>query len=360
MQSGRYNVALLRRITNIWFGFNILLVIVNCLPHWPIPFLSWVNMSLYFLAFLMVIYNVKVDEFNWDVFVPFSVLFLLYSVIPIPIIFTGRGFLFGNDLVSWLVYRYYYLVVSFFFVFSIVYYAAKSALQPKKPWILLAATFLFVAAVFLYHFYPLLFNPYIENYNNILYHNKFTYYLLPIIAIFSYVLLNPFFKPKHGEYTHSILSVLTLLSLRELARTITELKNVFVFGTDIIFLVLPLILLNIFLFKRLVFLYSPSGKFYSMILHDAIDVPGLKLEGRDKREFTLFAAIVHYLYSRRHLFIPLVFIFLIFLRIINPPYIVSINLFILAVVVFLTLLFLVTTYNRKQNRDGFIVTQFRN
>ena len=284
----------------------------------------------------------------------FCLLFFLYSLF-LPLMLIGESYVFGTNNLGWLAYRYQYLAVAFFFAYSIVYYAAKHALRPEKSWILTAATLLLVAAVFVFLFKPFL-HPKSTFYNPHLFQKSFTFYLLPVIAIFLYGLLNPFFKPKHGEYAHSIMSLLALLSLREVAINMSLLKGVFLFGIDQAFLALALIALNIVLIKKLTFAYSDAGKVYAKILHQAIHIPNLKLETRDRKEFVQFAAIVYYVYLRKNIIIPVFLICVFLLKFLDPPFIVRLNLLALVLVLLFVFLFLINAYNRKQSSNGFIIT----
>jgi len=354
MLLSRYNVALFTRIANIWLAFNAIMMAVSWLPHWPIPWLSWVNLSLYFLAFLLTLFVAVADEFNRDAFIPFCLLFFLYSLF-LPLMLIGKSYVFGSNSLGWLAYRYQYLAVAFFFAYSIVYYSAKHALRPAKPWILTAATFIFVAATFIFLFKPFL-HPKSAFYNPHLFQKSFLFHLLPVIAIFLYGLLNPFFKPKHGEYAHSIMSFLALLSLREVAINMSLLKGDFLFGYDQVFLALALIALNIVLIKKLVFANSDAGKVYAQIMHHAIHIPNLKLESRDRKEFVQFAAVIYYVYLRKNIIIPIFLICVFILKFLEPPFIVRLNLLALVLVLLFVLLFLISAYNRKQNSNGFVIT----
>jgi hypothetical protein len=354
MLQSRYNVALYTKIANMWLIFNVIMVAISWLPHWPIPTMSWITLSLYFLAFLLTLFIAIADEFSRDAYIPLSLLFFLYSLF-LPVMLIGEGYVFGSNMFGWQAYRYQYLAVAFFLAFSIMYYSVKHALRPSKPGLLAAATILFVAAVFLYHFWHFL-QPSSEFYTTLLFQKSITYYLLPVVAIFIYGLFNPFFKPIHGEYAHSIMSILALLSFRELVISISFIKGVFLFGADQVFLALALLALIFVLVKKLNFASSPAGKIYAQIAHQAIYIPNLKLEGRDRKEFLQFAAVVYFAYLRKNIIIPIFLIFVFLLKFINPPYIVRLNLLALVLVLFLVFLFLISAYSRKQNKDGFLIT----
>ena len=355
---GRDNFAILKKIANLWLLFNVVMIIVSYLPHWPMPYISWINLSLYFLAFVSTIYIAKAEKFNRDTLIPLAFLFFLYAVPSVFLILIGKDFSFGSDTLSWLAFRYYYLIILFFFAYSILYYAAKNALQPGKPVLLNAATFIFVAAVFLVHFHVLIFNPTVPHYNELLIAKKFTYYILPLFSVFLYGVLNPFLKPKHGEYTHAIMAILAFLSLREFAITLSEMKNVFFFGTDQYFLALTLIILNFFLYKKINFVYSTAGQIYTKILYNDLQIPNLKLESREKGRLSKFALFVYFIYLKRAMFIPLSFIILFFIKYLEPPLIVSLNLIFIGLMLFIIILFMVYTFNRKQKKDGYIISNF--
>jgi len=296
MSTGRYNFPLLTRIFNIWLIFNALMIIISYFPHWMLPLSSWLNISIYFLAFLFTVHIVFINKFSRHILVPFTVLFFL-NVLSLALIFTGDNYLWGNTTQSFLIFKYTLLLCMFLFAYCVVNYAAHIALFPDKPWILTIATFLFVAGVFIYHYHtflPIRVVSIINDQN--FYVKSFTFNLLPVVALFCYGLLNPFFKPRYGEHSHSIMTVLALLSLREVASAISGMKNVYLFGIDQVFLTLALLILTFLLFKKMNFDYSTTGQIYTQILHNELSIGNLKIERRDNRDFRIFTAFIYYLY----------------------------------------------------------------
>jgi len=249
----------------------------------------------------------------------------------------------------------------FLFVFSIVNYAAHVALSPGKPWILTIATFIFVAGVFIYHYYSFFPKNVVNIVNDQTFFIKcFTFNLLPVVALFSYGLLNPFLKPRYGEYSHSIMTVLALLSLREVASAISGMKNVYLFGIDQIFLTIALLIWIFLLFKKMNFDYSTTGQIYTQILHNKLSIGNLKIERRDNRDFRIFAAFIYYLYLRKIIIFPILLVLAFIIKYLNPPFIVSINIITFAVVSLLVAAYFIWMYNRKLKTKDFYIWQKSN
>ncbi|HPG42018.1 MAG TPA: hypothetical protein PLP19_21910 [bacterium] len=360
MSTGRYNFSLLNRIFNIWFIFNAILIFVSYLPHWTMPISSWFNISLYFLALLFTLHIIYINKFSRHIYTPFAIHFF-NNVISLALIFSGDKFLWGNSSQSFLFYKYGLLLSMFLFAFCVVNYAAHVALSPGKPWILTTATLIFVAGVFIYHYYS--FFPknvvYIVNDKNF-FIKSFTFNLLPVVTIFCYGLLNPFLKPRYGEYSHSIMTVLALLSLREVASAISGMKNVYLFGIDQIFLTIALIIWIFLLFKKMNFDYSTTGQIYTQILHNKLSIGNLKIERRDNRDFRIFAAFIYYLYLRKIIIFPILLVIAFIIKYLNPPFIVSINILTFAVVSLLVAAYFIWMYNRKLKNKDFYIWQKSN
>ena len=335
------------------------MILVSYFPHWPLPLVSWLNISLYFFAFLLTMYIARADEFNRDTLIPLAVLFFLYSVPSSALVFMGEKASFGSDRLSWIVYRSLYLFIQFAFSYSIVYFAAKSGFQPKRPFVLQAAVFAFVTAVWYFHFHTLILDPFHPSYNEILINRKITYFLLPAFSMFVYAVLTPIIKPKHGEYSHALMAILTFLCMREFAISISEMKKIFLFGLDQYFLTMALVALNIFLIKKMIYAYSFSGQIYAQLLHNKLVVPNLRLETRDKKEFTLFTLFLTYINRKRNLLIPLFCIAFFILRYIELPFIVSLNLIFMFLMAFLVIVFMIYTFGQKEKKNGFIITGSR-
>lgn len=319
------------------------------------PLLSWVNLALYFLAFLFSYFIIKSDRFSRDIFVPVGLMFLFYTLF-LPYVLMGEGYLISNNTLGWNYYKYLNLVNNFLFAFSIVYYAAKHALNPQRPWLLLTASALFVGVVFWHFFGQMLFQKGAIFSTHEYYKKAVTYFLLPPVAIFAYGLLYPLFRPNHGQYYHSLMIVFSLLSVREVFSHFTHMKDLFLFNLDLIFLTVTLVFLNIVLAKRLKFISSTTGQIYSEILNNQMVIPNLKLVGRDRSQYNNYLGVINYLYMHKLIIIPTIFISLLVLNFVNVPLTISMNLIALAIVAFLSVLFLMISYNNKIKHGGFIIS----
>ena len=152
----KQNMFFYTHVINKWLLFNIGLIAISCLPHWPQPFVAWISSSLYFLSFLLCVYIARKDKFNRDKFIPFVLYFAILSIYVL-IFLTGDSFPIGDATFSWLLHKYICLSLLFFFAYSTVYFSAKSALNPRYPIILNIGTILFVSGIFLWHFSDVLF-----------------------------------------------------------------------------------------------------------------------------------------------------------------------------------------------------------
>jgi hypothetical protein len=355
----RYSVAVFFKLVNIWVLFNAIMILVSYFPHWPLPLISWLNISLYYFAFLLALYIARADEFNREALMALAFLFFLYSVPSSALVFIGDTASLGSTKLSWIIYRYLYIFIQLVFSYSIVYFAAKNGFQPKRPLVLEGAVFVFVTVVWYFHFHTLILDPFHPSYNEILIHRKITYFLLPVFSMFVYAVLTPVIKPKHGEYSHALMAILTFLCMREFAISISEMKKIFLFGLDQYFLTMALVTLNIFLIKKMIYVYSFSGQIYAQLLHNKLVIPNLRLETRDKKEFTLFRLFLTYVNRKRNLLIPLFCIAFFALRYIDLPFIVSLNLIFMFLMAFLVIVFMIYTFGQKEKKDGFIITGSR-
>ena len=331
------------------------MVVISNFPHMPLPLLSWVNLGLYFLAFLLSVFIIKFDKYNRDEFVPFAIMFLAYCLL-LPYVLVGDQYLIHNNALGWYTYKYITLSNSFLFAFSIVYYAAKHAINPSKPWILLSATGIFVSITFMYFFGPMILDSGAIFTNQEYYKKAVTFFLLPPTAIIAYGFLYPKFRPKHGQYYHSLMIIFALLSLREVFSHLSNLKNFFSFNVDQIFLATTLLFLNYLLAKRLRFNSSTTGQIYSEIINNQLNIPNLKLVGRDKNQFSNYMIIFNYLYSHKYIFIPTILGLLLVLNFVNVSMTVSLNLIAFAIVAFIGILLFIISYNSKIKNGGFIIS----
>ncbi len=354
MIKGRYNFTLITKILNSWVLCLVFLVIISYLPHWPMPISSWINLGLYALSFILTFSILIKDKYSLFTFLPFS-LFFLGCLLLLPAMFIGDDLIFGSNLVSILYYKYIFLFCIFMFAFAVLNYASQVALTPKRQWILFLASFAFTLGVFVFHFHDI-FSPEVTNiFNKKFFQGSLTYHLLPVVALFSYGILNPYLKPRYGEYSHSIMTVLALLSIRELGTAISELKHVFLFGIDQIFLTLALILLNFFLFKKYNFLSSTTGAIYSQIVNNDLDIGNLRLESRDRKGFKIFAAFVFYFYQRKNIILPFLLFLVVGFKYLNPPIIVSLNILAFAIVTFFVFFYFIVIYNKKNKNQDFYI-----
>jgi hypothetical protein len=343
------------KIVNVWLGFIALMVVVSNLPHMPLPMLSWVNISLYFLAFLLTIFIIKFDKYNRDEFVPFSIMFLGYCLL-LPYVLIGDQYLIHNNALGWYIYKYITLANSFLFAFSIVYYAAKHAINPHKPWILLSTTALFISITFIFFFGSMILDSGAIFATQAYYKKAVTFFLLPPTAIIAYGFLYPKFRPKHGQYYHSLMIIFALLSLREVFSHFSSLKNLFLFNVDQVFLTTTLLFLNYLLAKKLRFNSSTTGQIYSDIVNNQLQIPNLRLVGRDKNQFSKYMVFINYLYSHKYIIIPSLLSLLLILNFINIPMTVSLNLIAFTIVAFIGIFLFMISYNSKIKNGGFMIS----
>ncbi|NOY59944.1 MAG: hypothetical protein GXO75_13590 [Calditrichaeota bacterium] len=281
MTKSRYEKAHWGTILNAWFAFNVLMVFLSRFPHIPMPLMSWINLSLYFLAFLITFFLVKEDQFNRDIYLPFCILFLINSSILL-YIFIGDNYLIGNNEIGWSIYKHTKLILAFFFVYSIVYYSAKHSLRPQNPFLLITATIALVTAIFIFHFKDFLFDP-SSFYDKSLDRKLFLFHLFPPVAIVLYGLLSPLFKPKYGIYYHSIMVVLLFLSARQIFIDLVKLKNISIFGIDQIFLTIALLFLLYFLAQKLNFISTLTGQISNLFSNYVRFIAYSKFKIRNQR-----------------------------------------------------------------------------
>ena len=260
------------KIINIWLSYIFFLSLIANLPHYGIPFLSWVNLSLYFLIFLQCIFILRRTKNNKEIFVNLGLLCLVYSVSIISV-FIGKGALIENTILSHYIYQYRKILVSFLLSLSIIYICVRFVFNKLKPNLIYLFSFLIILPIFWWHFGSyILDRNYVFNvltvdfdyetlFRDILY---FTFF--PFFFICAYGLLLYKEEKSLGEHVNGLMVCFFIMTLLDIVDIFGELYEIKLFTLSQYVILINLTLFVVTLFNKINFIYSDFGQFYEELV----------------------------------------------------------------------------------------------
>jgi len=354
----KYNHIL--RIINFWFVYIAIVIVANFLPHWETwNFLNWFNGALYFLLFLVSIAIAKKDRNNTDIFINMAIFSFIISFSFINA-FIGKGYLLGNEYLSYQCLIYKKILFSFLLNFIVIYVVLKYIFHSKKRFLIYISTFLITSVILILNFYPYLINPYHvftlgDGYKKDLYTRLFSNQAASVIFlfIFGYRLLKK--DIILGEYINPMMSFLFIYFVLNMTDIIGAKYGFQISLISKYILTFSLILLLFVLFKKLHFLYTEFGQFYESLLHGKVSLGNVSIQRRHfKSHSTAFKALKYYISQRFPVFIIFVGILPLTLFIFGFPKYVLMNF--ISFTFCLTVLFLFTDalYKKRAKQNHII------
>ena len=257
----------------IWLG---IIFLTSNLPHKLIPWSSYVNFCLYFLAAILAFFIFRADIYYKNIFLNFSVYFL-YIALQYFISFIGSDNLFGDFHIYLYIYQYH-IIGLYFLKILVVLYPLLLILFPKKPpkFIYLIAFSIITPVIFsIYHGFFLDRNYLYQLGQNNFYAPLFSgniYANLVILSILLGFWLNYVRNdPVLGEYINVIMVVFTYDVLIDTLHHISLLYNTELFSLGQHIYTGLLILLSLVLFLKLSYSLSPFGRQYEGVIQSGSD-----------------------------------------------------------------------------------------
>lgn len=255
------------RVMNIWMVYNLVLALSAFLPHRRIPWLSWVNCSLYFLLFLLSFRIWKQEKYNRDIFF-FLTLSYLVIASSFLLIFVGKGALIPNQRLAIVAYVESVLFIECTLAMALVFVALKYRFPHAKTRMLAAAAFAIVGLAFAFLFGPRLVPSHIFYAALPRYYRQLFYFnLVPLAAVVFY--LGGLLRSDRilGEYITALMAVYLVRTILNGVSLGGAVFGIRLFEVDQYFLSASLLLLVIVLFRKLSYALSPFGQYYEDLIH---------------------------------------------------------------------------------------------
>ena len=300
------NTNLFFRLFNIWFAFNVLLLFSSYLPHWPnVKFLSWVNVSIYFLLFLLASSILLRERHNKDIYLNLSFCFLGYSLSFLNI-FIGEDFLIGNNYTLYYVFVFRKIILGFLFNFVIVYIVLKYLLMNQKTWILYLITLIISLTFCVFTFLPYISNPdIIFTFGNGLFadFSKRALRINGLSILFLVIYVFSVYKTDRllSKYLNQLMAFFGILVVADFVDNLSQVHNFRIFTISLYILTPYLIFILTTLLFVLFFLCSEYGQFYEALINKEINIGKVKIKRhRSEMNARILDFFKLYFYRRRN------------------------------------------------------------
>jgi len=338
----------------MWLVFNVALSLATLLPHWPTTAFSWVNRSLYFLAFLLSVYILQRDCYNRDIFLNLAILFFTCVAVGISI-FVGKHFTFGDDYLAYTLFTWHKILPSSLLAFSVIFITVKYLFREKGALFCYLTTLLIVAPFFVFHFYPYLLDRYYVLRTGVpsLYQHVFHMALLPLFFTGAYgIFLYRHDRPT-SEYLNLIMVWFFVVVSQELVDAFCSYKGITLFTARQYILVLNLVFLIAVLWKKFVYTYSPFGTFYEDLVFSR---SGLKLSLRRRKETNakILAFLKSYFGLRKNVFASLAFLLVFLMSYFRVPLFWQLNLVVTVACLMVVTVFFASLYEKRWKRGNLL------
>lgn len=296
---------------NFWFSFVLFLMVISHLPHQPVPFLSWLNCSLYFLVFLQSLFLFKQNTSNKFIFLNIGI-FALFHSLTFTNIFIGRPFLIKNDYLAYYLFEYRIIFLSFLFALCIIFICIKYLLETSSDLRIYLISFSILIPIFLWHYFPYLADKahIFDIEDAVLYRGVLLFNLLPLIFLIFYGIQLYKHDRSLGAHINTIMVCFFIITIMDMTNLIGNIYEITIFSYTQYVLLVNLSFFLITMFRLLNHAYSDFGIFY-----DRIVTSGNHLGVPIKRKKNLSAAALEfvkaYFHHRRNTlgFMTLIFIF---------------------------------------------------
>lgn len=351
------NNSLLSFIINIWFFYNLSLVIISNFPHWNIPLSSWLNHSLYFLLFLLTVTIALKERYAREIFVLLSILFLLFSG-GIFHAFIGNKFSFSNDYLAYYIMVYKKIIFSFFILFIIIQIVLRYSQKNQNKLLVLGQSFVLSVIITF-----IVFKNFILDKNYILYEGigtqtfYFHVFIINVIMFFwivAYGISRIRQKRPNGEILGLFIAAFFLYVLIDIGDSYLSSMGKHNLKISQIILIVNLLIFIVVMLRKLIYLYSPFGNYYERLVLSRLNLIK-NLNGEAEKVNHGFWKITGKYILNKHYVSPIKLFLVSFVaNILNIPIYMKINIFMIIFCVVTFIVFYQSLHRRRIKDGGYI------
>ena len=342
------------KIVNFWLIYVLFLIIITNLPHQPVPVISWINCSIYFLLFLQCLYLLKKDSNNRYVFLNIG-LFSLFHSLSFTNIFIGPQFLFGSDFLAYYFFEYRIITLSVLFVLCVVYLCIKYLFVNLRPLFLYAITLTIVLPIFFWHYYPFLLDKdyILEVQDAVLYKHAMYFNFLALFFIFLYGVILYRHDRSLGEHINTILVCFFIITIMDITNQLGNIYAITIFALSQYVLLINLSFFQITMFRLLNYAYSEFGQFYNSIVSAGRDL-GVPIKRKKSVSFSIVDFAKAYFHHRRNSIAFLTLFFIFCINYFNVSLFIKLNLAVLSTGVLIVFYYLTALYAKRLRNNNLI------
>ena len=354
------NSNILFRLLNIWLAFIALILFCSFLNKWDnVSAHQWVNVGVYFFLFLLSVSLANRDEYNRDIFINLSFVFMLHGLSFVTSFF-GNGYLIGNDYTMWYVFAARKLLLSFVVNFAIVYIALKYFLADKRSWVLYLLSLSLLVPVFILTYFPYLRDPVLifrlqEAFLPDITRRIFRLELFGFgfIVLYGYRLYRT--DKMLGTYVNGLMATFFIFFSTDLVGLLSKIYGLQIASISDYVLTTNLLFMSVILFKKLLFQCTDFGLFYENLIHKNIPVGKVRIQRYKSATNSLLIRMIKlYLSQRRGYIFMLIFITALGFTYFRFPAFFTMNVVVFIAVLIILFLFISALYKRR-SRNKFIL-----
>lgn len=285
----------------MWLVFILFLVMISNLPHQPVPFFSWFNVSIYFLIFLQMVHLIRYDPKNKFIHLNVGMFALLHSLSFINI-FIGEGFLIPDDFLRYYFFEYKHIVLSALPALCVIHITIRYFFDELTELKVYAISLATIIPVFLWNYYPFLIDKeyILEVDNAILYKSVMLFDFLPLFFLVLYALLLYKHDWSLGEHITTLMVCFFIITIMDITNYSGNIYDFTIFPYTQYVLMVNLTLLAITSTRLLNYASSGLGRLYDSVLS-----AGARFGVPIKRKRTSVAILLEfaraYFHERRNL-----------------------------------------------------------
>jgi hypothetical protein len=342
------------KIINCWLFFVLFLILVSNLPHEPVPVLSWINCSIYFLLFLQCLFLFKKDENNRFIFFNIGLFSVFHSLTFINI-FIGDQFLFGSDFLAYYLFEYRIIILSFLLVLCVVYLCMKYMLNTLSPWAIYLITLTIILPIFFWHYHPFLLDKeyILEIEDAVLFKHEMYFNLLPLFFIFLYGVLLYRYDRSLGEHINTIMVCFFIITIMDITNILGYIYKITIFSLSQYVLLVNLSFFLITMFRLLNYAYSEFGQFYNAIVTAGNDL-GVPIKRKKSLSFSMLDLAKAYFHHRRNAIVFLTLVFICAINYFNVSLFIKLNLAVLSTGALIVFYYLTALYEKRLKNNNLL------
>ena len=261
-------------IINTWLIFFVLTKIALTHPHWEMGFSQYLNYNLLFLIFLLSVSIFIKEKLNRFIYLNFAFLSLFFLT-GFFVIFTGKGYLIGDDYLVYYFWTFRKIGISIAFCVSVVFITFDYLFLEKSNWWKFLSTFMCVLP-FSFMYYKKFFLDFRTIFNETsLYEILSSAIAMNFLAVFFVLVFGYVYLKRNRPITKHI-NLIIFASLLFIVINIGDnyfmieekhlplLSQLFLTGNLILYI-------GIFV-DKLIYMDSAFGKFYDRLINSEINL----------------------------------------------------------------------------------------